>query len=249
MDENRKWEDINSITVFGSEVQKQIAELSGRLLVGVGEEASAVMMGAIDSTLESLKTYEAKPEKSLFSFLRKSSLYEAEKRKQDAMHQVERLETVLDEYRMQLLMDCTLYEQMYKMNVNCSEQLKEKLQVLQDSRESMKTSTAFRISKPLEQEYLPYVETRIKDLEVSAMLAEQQKVQIGLLRDSAQSLAGGIQNTLYNVIPLWKNQVCRMAGNETTKESEENSHRLIENLLEIMRNEKEAGKKKKELGL
>ena len=62
-----------------------------------------------------------------------------------------------------------------------------------------------------------------EELELAKVVSTQQSAQIHILQDNASSMARGIQSTLYNVIPLWKNQISIELNNIKAKKRTSNT--------------------------
>lgn len=249
--------DSNSITLFGADVQKNIAELSGRLLKSIEETGVDDMSHAITSTVSCLNNFSAEKNEAKGIFkLFKRNVYDTENRKQDLIKQVENMETVLDKYRVQLLMDSAMLDQLFKMNQECASSLKEKIEIAKQKKQELAGSPSTHDINGVANNIAAVLDNRINDLELSLMLSVQQTAQIGMLRESTSTMAMRIQGTLYNVIPLWRNQICSNVSSENknmvtngTDELAEANQTLISSLGEIAHVHEASKVKKREAGL
>lgn len=249
------FEDSNSITLFGADIQKQIAELSHRVLQCIEEADVDEMSATIKQTVSSLDSLDGENDKKFFFFSKKAVMKADENKRYDALRNVEKMETVLDKHRVQLLMDSALYDQMYKMSQDYVEKLAEKISIAKVKIEELKVKAknlAPEEAKWLENTIM-HIERRVGELEVAKVVSTQQSAQIHMLQDNVASMARGIQSTLYNVIPLWKNQISIDMNNEKAKKRTENTmseefkanKMLIESLGEISYIHEDSKTKKK----
>jgi len=249
------FEDSNSITLFGADIQKQIAELSHRVLQCIEEADVDEMSATIKQTVSSLDSLDGENDKKFFFFSKKAVMKADENKRYDALRNVEKMETVLDKHRVQLLMDSALYDQMYKMSQDYVEKLAEKISIAKVKIEELKVKA--KTLAPEEAKWLEntimHIERRVGELEVAKVVSTQQSAQIHMLQDNVASMARGIQSTLYNVIPLWKNQISIDMNNEKAKKRTENTmseefkanKMLIESLGEISYIHEDSKTKKK----
>lgn len=249
------FEDSNSVTLFGADIQKQIAELAHRVLQCIEEADVDEMSDAINQTVSSLDYLDGEKDKKFLFFSKRAIAKADENKRYDALKRVESMEHILDKHRVQLLMDGALYDQMYKMSQDYLEKLGEKISVAKTKIEQMKIkakSLAPEEAKWMENTIM-HIERRVEELEIAKVLSTQQSAQIHMLQDNAANMARGIQSTLYNVIPLWKNQVSIEVNNAKAKKRTENTESeeykankmLIESLGEISHIHEDTKSKKK----
>ena len=251
-------EDTNSITVFGSDIQRDIAQLSGRLLSSTeqigNDNISDKLSITINSLIRSNDNADNKKNKK-FLFFKLHNVYEEEKENEIVIKDVEQVEKALDEHRINLLMESTLYEQLYNMNQQFIVRLDECINVARNKKDELvnkSKSTSGEKAKHIDNLCIQ-LEHRIEDLNVSKMLSEQQLVQIRVLLETTNSMARGIQSTLYNVIPLWKNNVTNgfnmksenVSDEDIIYERKKTNKMLIESLGEIAHIHEESVIKKK----
>lgn len=252
------FEDSNSITLFGADIQKQIAELAHRVLQCIEEADVDEMSDSIKNTISSLDSLDGEKDKKFLFFSKKAIARDDDNKRYDALKRVEGMENVLDKHRVQLLMDSALYDQMYKMSQDYVEKLSEKISIARTKIEEMKVKA--KSVSPEEAKWFEntvmHIERRVEELELAKVVSTQQSAQIRILQDNATSMARGIQSTLYNVIPLWKNQISIELNNIKAKKRTSNTESeeykankmLIESLGEISYINEESKNKKKTAG-
>lgn len=250
-------EDTNSITVFGTDIQKDIAQLSNRLLSSTEQIKKDNISDELSMTINSLiranENADNKKNKK-FLFFKRNNVYDEEKENEIVIKDVEQVEKALDEHRINLLMESALYEQLYNMNQQFIIKINDCINIARNKKDELlykSKSSSGEEAKHIEGLCIQ-LEHRIEDLNVSRMLSEQQLVQIRILLETTNSMARGIQSTLYNVIPLWKSSITNgfnmnnnnLSQDDITYEKKKTNKMLIESLGEIANIHEESLNKK-----
>ena len=140
--------------------------------------------------------------------------------------QIDRIEQQLDQARMQMLKDITMFDGLYEKNLEYFRELQiyiaageEKLQELQETTlPQLRAEAAAKgdaMSAQVVRDFEDTVnrfEKKIHDLKLSKAVAIQTAPQIRMLQNSDSVMAEKIQSTLVNTIPLWKNQMIIALG-------------------------------------
>ncbi|MCP5502013.1 MAG: toxic anion resistance protein [Leptospiraceae bacterium] len=227
-------DDSQMVIQYGVEAQKSISEFSDQVLSQIrakdtgetGEILSSLMLKMKDLDVDSLSEEDSFISKIPFlgSLVNSSRKFIAQ---YDTLS--EQLEKIIDELhksRMNLIKDITLFDNMYKKNLEYFRQLNHyilagelRLKELQekDLPELQKKSEAS--GDPVDaQKYQDFAqmvnrfEKKIHDLKLSKMLSLQTGPQIRLIQNANQVLVEKIQSSILNTIPLWKNQMVIAIG-------------------------------------
>ena len=140
--------------------------------------------------------------------------------------QIDRIEQQLDQARMQMLKDITMFDGLYEKNLEYFRELQiyiaageEKLQELQETTlPQLRAEAAAKgdaMSAQVVRDFEDTVnrfEKKIHDLKLSKTVAIQTAPQIRMIQNSDSVMAEKIQSTLVNTIPLWKNQMIIALG-------------------------------------
>lgn len=249
-------EDSNSITLYGADVQKQIADLSHRVLQCIESAEVDEITSAIKQAMGSLRAVGEDTVKKKVFWGKKAKERLKENNRSEAIKRVEAMEAALDKHRIKLLMDSALYDQMYKMNQTYNQTLESKIDGVRSMLAELKNRP--KDGESYEAGWLEntiiHIEHRVEELELAKLVSMQQAAQIQILQKNVASMANGLQSTLYNVIPLWKNQVTIDTSNEqATKTADADiqatNKMLMESLDQIAKIQVETKNKNQEAGI
>ena len=198
----------NSITLYGSDIQKNMAELSEMMIKSIGETNVDEISETIDKTVEYLsETDDGEEEKkSFFPWLRKSKAKPLElQNKYDIISKnVEKIETSLEAHQVRLMKDTAMLDQIYKMNQEYFKQVNLKIAAAKDKLEQIREGNYPDDCADIIPDIMDRLERKIAP-------------QIRMLQANAAAMADKLQSTLYTVIPLWKNQIVIAFGTEHTR--------------------------------
>ena len=211
----------NSITLYGSDIQKNMAELSEMMIKSIGETNVDEISETIDKTVEYLsETDDGEEEKkSFFPWLRKSKAKPLElQNKYDIISKnVEKIETSLEAHQVRLMKDTAMLDQIYKMNQEYFKQVNLKIAAAKDKLEQIREGNYPDDCADIIPDIMDRLERKILELETTRTISLQQAPQIRMLQANAAAMADKLQSTLYTVIPLWKNQIVIAFGTEHTR--------------------------------
>jgi len=140
--------------------------------------------------------------------------------------QIDRIEQQLDQARMQMLKDITMFDGLYEKNLEYFRELQiyiaageEKLQELQETTlpqlRAEATAKGDAMSAQVVRDFEDTVnrfEKKIHDLKLSKTVAIQTAPQIRLIQNNDKMLVDKIQTAILSTIPLWKSQVVIALG-------------------------------------
>ena len=140
--------------------------------------------------------------------------------------QIDRIEQQLDQARMQMLKDITMFDGLYEKNLEYFRELQiyiaageEKLQELQETTlPQLRAEAAAKgdaMSTQVVRDFEDTVnrfEKKIHDLKLSKTVAIQTAPQIRLIQNNDKMLVDKIQTAILSTIPLWKSQIVIALG-------------------------------------
>ena len=208
----------NSITIYGSDIQKNMAELSEMMIKNIGETNVDEISDTIDKTIEYLSETDDEEEKKSFLPWKKKSKSLTIQNKYDVISQnVEKIESSLEAHQVRLMKDTAMLDQIYKMNQEYFKQVNMKIVAAKDKLEQIKAGHFPADCADIIPDITDRLERKILELETTRTISLQQAPQIRMLQANAATMADKLQSTLYTVIPLWKNQIVIAFGTEHTR--------------------------------
>ena len=140
--------------------------------------------------------------------------------------QIDRIEQQLDQARMQMLKDITMFDGLYEKNLEYFQELQiyiiageEKLKELRDITLPKLHAEASAKGDPMSaqvvrdfEDTVNRFEKKIHDLKLSKTIAIQTAPQIRLIQNNDKTLADKIQTAILGTIPLWKSQIIIALG-------------------------------------
>ena len=140
--------------------------------------------------------------------------------------QIDRIEQQLDQARMQMLKDITMFDGLYEKNLEYFRELQiyieageEKLTELREKTLPGLRAEAERSDDPMAaqlvndfEETVSRFEKKLYDLKLSRTIAIQTAPQIKLIQNNDKLLVERIQTAVMNTIPVWKGQIVIALG-------------------------------------
>ena len=140
--------------------------------------------------------------------------------------QIDRIEQQLDQARMQMLKDITMFDGLYEKNLEYFQELQiyiaageEKLKELQETTlpqlHAEAAAKGDAMSAQVVRDFEDTVnrfEKKIHDLKLSKTIAIQTAPQIRLIQNNDKMLVDKIQTAVLSTIPLWKSQIVIALG-------------------------------------
>lgn len=208
----------NSITVYGTDIQKNMAELSEMMIKSIGETNVDEISDIIDQTVTYLSDADEKAEeKSFFPWKKKSSSLTLQNKYDVVSQNVEKIETSLEAHQVRLMKDTAMLDQIYKMNQEYFKLVNYKIAAAKDKLEQIQMGDYPSDCADIIPDIIDRLERKILELQTTRTISLQQAPQIRMLQANAAAMADKLQSTLYTVIPLWKNQIVIAFGTEHTK--------------------------------
>lgn len=222
--------DSTAIIDYGSDTQKKLSELSGRMLSNLGSQNMDDIGKVLDRAVTYLSLEEEPKKKSLFS--RKVPKQSLREKYQEAEKNVDRVAITLQEHQIRLMKDCAMLNQLYEMNTLYFRELnlmiaagKQKLTQCRQSELPAMEKRARETGLPQDSQALADLknqmdrfEKKLHELELTASISLQSAPLIRMIQTNQTAMATKLQSTLLNTIPLWKNQVIFALGSEHNKQ-------------------------------
>lgn len=134
--------------------------------------------------------------------------------------QIDKIEAALEKARMDMLKDISVFDIMYKQNLDCFRELGLYIQAGKERVEEIKTETIPKLraeaqasGDPMDaqlvrdfEDDVDRFEKKIYDLELSRTIAVQTAPQIKMIQNNDRVLVDKIQTAVLNTIPVWKSQ-------------------------------------------
>ena len=134
--------------------------------------------------------------------------------------QIDKIEAALEKSRMDMLKDISVFDIMYKQNLECFRELGLYIQAGKERVEEIKTETIPKLREEAQASENPMdaqlvkdfedevdrFEKKIYDLELSRTIAVQTAPQIKMIQNNDRVLVDKIQTAVLNTIPVWKSQ-------------------------------------------
>ena len=243
--------DSTQILQYGAAAQNKISSFSDSILEdvktkGIGDtgELLADLVGQIKSFDSSIG-----PKKGLaklfYSVKREFNSIVAKYNKIEK--NVDTIEKGLDKSKIQLLKDISIFDEMYKKNLEFFKEIslyiiagERKLEELRNvvlpelKKKAEETKDQIDIQKVQDMEaQINRFEKKIYDLKTTRIISIQMAPQIRMLQNNDAELVEKIQSSITNTIPLWKNQMVLALGITNAKRTLE-QQKAVSNLTNEM---------------
>lgn len=221
---------INSITLYGLDVQKKVSEIS-HILMGILEKNATKEVGTIvDKTLFGLRDIAEDPLTEGNAPWADASKHREFINDYNAMiKEVDDMEESLDEYRIKLLMDQHVIGTIQTLNQECINAIDNMIYELSSTINVYKLQNGE--NGPVSDDMSDHMERRRDELRLSGEIAKQQVAQIKLLQDSYATMISSIQSVLFSAIPLWKDKMVSIMHSKTTDEESLEEFKMATELL------------------
>ena len=242
IEEFNKKIDINNSTQvlqYGAKAQTKISQFSDSVLEGVKTRRTGEVGDLLANLVGQIKSFDSditSENKGLFEKI----FHNAKKQVDTMMAKYSKIETnidgiekQLDNHRLQMLKDITIFDTMYEKNLEYFKEIslyiiagERKLEELRNvtlpelqakARESGEQLDAQKV-QDLENTINRF-EKKIYDLKTTRIISIQMAPQIRLLQNNEAELVEKIQGSITNTIPLWKNQIVLALGINNAKQA------------------------------
>lgn len=224
--------DSQAVLQYGVGAQRNISSFSDNILTQVrskdsgyvGELMSDLVLKVKEVDVDGLD--EGFLDKLLFLKNASRAVKKFMQRYEKLEVQIDRIEQQLDQARMQMLKDITMFDGLYEKNLEYFRELQiyiaageEKLKELQEitlpQLHAEATAKGDAMSAQVVRDFEDTVnrfEKKIHDLKLSKAVAIQTAPQIRLIQNNDKMLVDKIQTAILSTIPLWKSQIVIALG-------------------------------------
>lgn len=225
-------QDSSLLTVYGSQPQKNIAQFSEQILSEVRSKDAGEVGGLMSDLMVKVQDMDISEIEGQGNFI--SKFFRNRKRdiqsylaKYDVLSvQIDKIQSQLENARMELLKDISTFDKLYKRNVDYFNELElyivageekiketrqEVLPRLQEEAAQSGDAMAAQVVKDF-SDSVDRFEKKIYDLKTSKTIAIQTAPQIKLIQNNDKLLVDKVSDAIVNTIPLWKSQVVIALG-------------------------------------
>ena len=224
--------DSQTAILYGVGAQRNLAEFSDNILANVRNKDTGYvgdLMGELVEKVRDVGVDEAEGGVlDKLPFLRSAAraVRRLLARYEKIEVQIDRIQRDLEEARMQMLKDITMFDGLYEKNLEYFRELQiyiaageEKLQELQETTlpqlHAEAAAKGDAMSAQVVRDFEDTVnrfEKKIHDLKLSKTVAIQTAPQIRLIQNNDKMLVDKIQTAILSTIPLWKSQIVIALG-------------------------------------
>lgn len=220
--------NTGSTVQYGVGAQRKLTEFTDSILDNVRSKDGGEVGELLSSLVVEVKSLDPSSVTNDSGILSKlpgvknavKSLKKLAERYNKAEVQIDKIEAELEKARMDMLKDISVFDIMYKQNLNCFRELGLYIEAGKERVEEIKIKTIPALRAEAEQSGDPMdaqvvrdfedtvdrFEKKIYDLEVSRTIAVQTAPQIRLIQNNDRVLVDKIQTAVLNTIPIWKSQ-------------------------------------------
>lgn len=242
IEEFNKKIDINNSTQvlqYGAKAQTKISQFSDSVLEGVKTRSTGEVGDLLANLVGQIKSFDSditSENKGLFEKI----FHNAKKQVDTMMAKYSKIETnidgiekQLDNHRLQMLKDITIFDTMYEKNLEYFKEIslyiiagERKLEELRNvtlpelQAKARESGEQLDVQKVQDLENtINRFEKKIYDLKTTRIISIQMAPQIRLLQNNEAELVEKIQGSITNTIPLWKNQIVLALGINNAKQA------------------------------
>ena len=224
--------DSQTTVQYGVGAQRNISSFSDNILAQIRSKDSGYVGDLMSDLVLKVKDVGVdKLDGNLFdnvSFLKKASraIKKIMQRYEKLEVQIDRIEQELEQARMQMLKDITVFDGLYEKNLEYFQELQiyivageEKLRELREVTLPQLHAEASAKGDPMSaqvvhdfEDSVDRFERKVHDLKLSKTIAIQTAPQIRLVQNNDKMLVDKIQTAVLSTIPLWKSQIVIALG-------------------------------------
>ena len=243
--------DSTQILQYGAAAQNKISSFSDSILEDVKTKGAGETGELLADLVGQIKSFDSSigPKKGL------AKLFYSVKREFDTIlakynkieKNVDTIEKGLDKSKIQLLKDISVFDEMYKKNLEFFKEIslyiiagERKLEELRNvtlpelKKKAEETKEQVDVQKVQDMEaQINRFEKKIYDLKTTRIISIQMAPQIRMLQNIDAELVEKIQSSITNTIPLWKNQMVLALGITNAKRTLE-QQKAVSNLTNDM---------------
>lgn len=222
--------DNSMVTLYGVNAQKKLRDFSEKALENVRTKDLGEVGDMLSSVVSELREFDVNQENKsgIFKvFNRGKNKTEGLLARYDkAEANVDKISDMLEDHQVRLMKDTSMLEQMFQLNnvyykeismyilagkKRLTEIYNNDLQTLRKKAESTNLPEDVQAVRDLSADCDRF-DKKLHDLQMSRMIAIQTAPQLRLLQNNDNLMIEKIQSTLFNTIPLWKNQMVIALG-------------------------------------
>ena len=231
-------EDATQVLQYGAKAQAKISQFSDSVLEGVKTKNTGEVGDLLADLVSEIKSFDAavvadnKGIGKLFNSAKKQ-LDKLVAKYSKVETNIDRVEHELENHKLQMLKDITIFDTMYEKNLEYFKELslyiiagERKLKELKEvvmpalQQKAKETGEQLDAQKVNDMENtINRFEKKIYDLKTTRIISIQMAPQIRLLQNNEAELVEKIQGSLINTIPLWKNQIVLALGINNAKQA------------------------------
>ena len=231
-------EDATQVLQYGAKAQAKISQFSDSVLEGVKTKSTGEVGDLLSNLVAEIKSFDAavvadnKGIGKLFNSAKKQ-LDKIVAKFSKVETNIDRVEHELENHKLQMLKDITIFDTMYEKNLEYFKELslyiiagERKLKELREvvlpalQQKARETGEQLDAQKVNDMENtINRFEKKIYDLKTTRIISIQMAPQIRLLQNNEAELVEKIQGSLINTIPLWKNQIVLALGINNAKQA------------------------------
>ena len=243
--------DSTQILQYGAAAQNKISSFSDSILEDVKTKGAGETGELLADLVGQIKSFDSSigPKKGL------AKLFYSVKREFDTIlakynkieKNVDTIEKGLDKSKIQLLKDISVFDEMYKKNLEFFKEIslyiiagERKIEELKNEvlpelkKKAEETKEQVDVQKVQDMEaQINRFEKKIYDLKTTRIISIQMAPQIRMLQNNDAELVEKIQSSITNTIPLWKNQMVLALGITNAKRTLE-QQKAVSNLTNDM---------------
>lgn len=243
--------DSTQILQYGAAAQNKISNFSDSILEDVKTKGAGETGELLADLVGQIKSFDSSigPKRGLgklfYSVKREFNTILAKYNKIEK--NVDTIEKGLDKSKIQLLKDISIFDEMYKKNLEFFKEIslyiiagERKLEELRNEvlpelkKKAEETKDQIDIQKVQDMEaQINRFEKKIYDLKTTRIISIQMAPQIRMLQNNDAELVEKVQSSITNTIPLWKNQMVLALGITNAKRTLE-QQRAVSNLTNDM---------------
>ncbi len=221
--------DRNSVIYFGTNAQRELDEISNRMIEGVKNKDTGVVGEELNHMVAAIRGFDVDsldPNKELNwweKLLGKTEpLQMFMQQYEEIRDQIDLIATNLEKHKAQLMTDLVALDKLYEANLEYFRKLElyieageRKLKELDEKiipeyEKKAKSEDMLAIQELREiRGFRDDLERRVHDLKLSRQVAMQALPSIRLIQENDKSLITKINSTLINTVPLWRNQLAQ----------------------------------------
>ncbi|MGN0641507.1 MAG: toxic anion resistance protein [Huintestinicola sp.] len=220
--------DSGTTVQFGIGAQRRLTEFTDSILDNVRSKDGGQVGDLLSSLVVEVNSLDPSSLTNDSGILSKlpgvknavKSLKKLAERYSKAEVQIDKIEAALEKARMDMLKDISVFDIMYKQNLECFRELGLYIQAGKERVEEIKTETVPKLraeaqasGDPMDaqlvrdfEDEVDRFDKKIYDLELSRTIAVQTAPQIKLIQNNDRVLVDKIQTAVLNTIPVWKSQ-------------------------------------------